>query len=51
MQTTSECSSGFQQCGVTDSKILCVKSSLDCPINNFLIADAADTTIDVSGKF
>lgn len=51
MQTTTECSSGFQQCGVTDSKILCVKSSLDCPYNSFFIADAENTDIDISGNF
>lgn len=40
------CSSGYRRCGRTLSEFLCVKSTLNCPINEFIMTNDADTIPD-----
>lgn len=51
MQTTSVCDDGFKQCGLTSSKVLCLKDNLNCPINSLIVTDPTNSGVDVAGKF
>lgn len=44
------CPSGFRRCGKTLSEFLCVKQSLNCPINDFFLTNDPDIIPDKVSK-
>jgi hypothetical protein len=50
LQTEATCPLGYQLCGLTNSKILCLKSSKNCPINGLIYGDTSDVLPSSGGS-
>lgn len=43
-ENSQRCSSGYKECGATSSKILCVKSSNACPVNEMKVTNDSQSS-------
>lgn len=44
---SQRCPNGYKECGATSSKILCVTSSMACPVNEIKVSDSGGSTTGI----